>query len=186
MAEDSSYSDEGSSGSSSTTGDAATAGEEDADQGAPEEPPEAMDIPNAVVAAPTNIRAAGRGNMSGDGGRGNVHQGRGRGAAQGGGRGGHGHGRGRGRGRGEGGRPMGRSNYSQMEVFNMLESVREYLPISGLEWELAAQRHMAYHPDEERSGDQLKKNSTSLPRSRWELAIPLCHLMFANRKKFVA
>jgi hypothetical protein len=52
---------------------------------------------------------------------------------------------------------MGRSNYSQTEVFNLLESVRHYLPISGQEWDLVVQRHMAFHPDEERNGDQLKK-----------------------------
>jgi hypothetical protein len=38
----------------------------------------------------------------------------------------------------------------------MLESVREYLPISGLEWDLVVQRHAAFHPDEERNGDQMK------------------------------
>jgi hypothetical protein len=52
---------------------------------------------------------------------------------------------------------MGRSNYSQTDVFNLIESVGHYLPISGLEWDLVAQRHMAYHPDEERNSDQLKK-----------------------------
>jgi hypothetical protein len=29
---------------------------------------------------------------------------------------------------------MGRSNYSQTKVYNMLEFMREYLPIEGLEW----------------------------------------------------
>jgi hypothetical protein len=33
---------------------------------------------------------------------------------------------------------MGRSNYSPTEVEHMLKSVREYLPISGLEWDLVA------------------------------------------------
>ena len=56
MAEDSSDSDEGSRGFSSITGDAAAASKEDAGQDAPEEPPEAVDIPNAVVAAPLNVQ----------------------------------------------------------------------------------------------------------------------------------
>jgi hypothetical protein len=46
----------------------------------------------------------------------------------------------------------------------MLESVREYLPISGLEWDLVAQRHAAFHPDEERNGDQLKKKFNKLAK----------------------
>jgi hypothetical protein len=39
----------------------------------------------------------------------------------------------------------------------MLESDREYLPISGLEWDLVAQNHMIFHPDQEWTDDQLKK-----------------------------
>jgi hypothetical protein len=48
----------------------------------------------------------------------------------------------------------------------MLDAVREYLPISGLEWDLVAQRHMAYHPEEERSGDQLKKKFNKLAKTK--------------------
>ena len=48
----------------------------------------------------------------------------------------------------------------------MLDAVREYLPISGLEWDLVAQRHMAYHRDEERSGDQLKKKFNKLAKTK--------------------
>ncbi len=61
---------------------------------------------------------------------------------------------------------MGRSNYSQTEVFNMLESVCEYLPIPRLEWDLVAQCHMAFHPDEEQSVDQLKKKFTKLAKTK--------------------
>ncbi len=46
----------------------------------------------------------------------------------------------------------------------MLDSIREYLPISGMEWDLVAQRHMAFHPDKERSGDQLKKKFNKLSK----------------------
>ena len=59
---------------------------------------------------------------------------------------------------------MGRSNYTQTEIFNMIDAVRKYLPISGLEWDLVVQRHMAYHPAEERSGDQLKKKFNKLAK----------------------
>ncbi len=48
----------------------------------------------------------------------------------------------------------------------MLKSVREYLPISGLEWDLVAQRHMQFHPDQERSGDQLKKKFNKLAKTQ--------------------
>ena len=48
---------------------------------------------------------------------------------------------------------MERSNYSPMEIYNLLDGVHENLPISGMEWDLVAQCHMAYDPDEERSGD---------------------------------
>ena len=48
----------------------------------------------------------------------------------------------------------------------MLESIRAYLPISGLEWELVAQRHMQFHPDNERSGDQLKKKFNKLSKTQ--------------------
>jgi len=61
---------------------------------------------------------------------------------------------------------MGRSNYTQTEVFNLLESVRHYLPISGQEWDLVAQRHMAFHPDEGRNGDQLKKKFNKLAKMK--------------------
>lgn len=103
-------------------------------------------------------RGAGRvaGRVAGRGlGRGNVQRG-GRAAA----------GRGNRGARREGGRPMGRSNYSPTEVDHMLESIREYLPISGLEWELVAQRHMQFHPDNERSGDQLKKKFNKLAKTQ--------------------
>ena len=52
---------------------------------------------------------------------------------------------------------MGHTNYSPNEIKHMLESVREYLPISGLEWDLVVHHHTAFHPDQERTGDQLKK-----------------------------
>ena len=61
------------------------------------------------------------------------------------GRGGwRGRGRGAGSGRhraGEEGCPVGRSNYSTVEVEHMLESIRESLPISGAEWDLVADHH---------------------------------------------
>ena len=48
----------------------------------------------------------------------------------------------------------------------MLESVREYLPISGLEWDLVAQCHMRFHPNLECTGDQLKKNFNKLAKTK--------------------
>ena len=39
---------------------------------------------------------------------------------------------------GEGGHPVGRLNYSTQELEHMLESIHEYLPISGTEWDLVA------------------------------------------------
>jgi hypothetical protein len=43
------------------------------------------------------------------------------------------------------------------QKFSMLESVREYLPISCFEWDLVVQWHASFHLDKERNGDQLKK-----------------------------
>ena len=43
----------------------------------------------------------------------------------------------------------------------MLEIIHDILPISGAEWDLVASRHATYHPELERTGDQLKKSSTS-------------------------
>ena len=48
----------------------------------------------------------------------------------------------------------------------MLELVREYLPISGFEWELVAIRHTTFHPDQERMGDQLKKKFNKHSKTR--------------------
>jgi hypothetical protein len=53
-----------------------------------------------------------------------------------------------------------------MEVFNLLESVRHYHPISGQEWDLIAQRHMAFHTDEGRNRDQLKKKFNKLAKMK--------------------
>lgn len=39
------------------------------------------------------------------------------------------------------------TNYSPKEVKHVLNSAREYLPISGMEWDLVAQPHMTFHPD---------------------------------------
>jgi hypothetical protein len=61
---------------------------------------------------------------------------------------------------------MGCSNYAPTEIDHMLESVREYLPNPGLEWELVAQHHMTFHPDQERTGDQLKKKFNKLSKTR--------------------
>lgn len=47
------------------------------------------------------------------------------------------------------------------ELEHMLESVHQYPPISGFGWDLA-DCHSCFCPDLERTGDQLKKNSTSL------------------------
>jgi hypothetical protein len=95
-------------------------------------------------------------------GRASVRGGRAGGRGQSGGRAGRG---GRG-GRISTGRPIGRTNYSADEVEHMFDSIREYLPISGLEWELVAQRHMAFHPDQERTGDQLKKKFNKLAKTK--------------------
>jgi hypothetical protein len=51
----------------------------------------------------------------------------------------------------------------------------EYLPISGLEWDLVAQCHKVFHPDEERSRDQLKKKfnkPTKTKREAGDSAMP--------------
>jgi len=61
---------------------------------------------------------------------------------------------------------MGPSQYTLNEVDRMLELVREYLPISGLEWELVAQHPMTFHPGQERTGDQLKKKFNRLSKTR--------------------
>ena len=61
---------------------------------------------------------------------------------------------------------MRQSNYSPTEVEHMLESVREYLPVSGLEWGLVAQCHMRFHPDLEHTGDQLKKKLNKLTKTK--------------------
>jgi hypothetical protein len=42
--------------------------------------------------------------------------------------------------------PLGRSNYCTSEVYHMFKSIRELLPISGLEWNLVADRHATFHP----------------------------------------
>ena len=62
---------------------------------------------------------------------------------------------------GEGGCQLGRTNYSSSELDYMLEFAREILPISGAEWDLVASRHSAFHPDLERTGNQLKQNITN-------------------------
>ena len=63
---------------------------------------------------------------------------------------------------------MGQSNYSPTEVEHMIESVtvREYRPISVLEWDLVAHRHMRFHPNLERTGDQLKKKFNKLAKTK--------------------
>ena len=152
--------DDGSSGSSSSSSSGGgSSGDAPVNDDAV--PAAETGVPPAVVAS-GRVQGArrGAGNIAGrTGGRGGGRGG-GRAAGRGAGRGG----RGRGRGRGEGGRPIGRTNYSQTEIFNMLDSIREYLPISGMEWDLVAQRHMAFHPDEERTGDQLKKKFNKLSK----------------------
>jgi len=84
----------------------------------------------------------------------------------------------------EGGRPMGRLNYTPTEIDHMLESVREYLPISGLEWELVAQRHMTFHPDQERMGDQLKKKFNR--RFRMEKQREEHHMQLQMQQQFMS
>lgn len=124
----------------------------------------------AAVSVPRAVAPAGRGQSSGrsagivTGGTGGHGVGRSAGAGRGAGHGeGHG-GRERGRGRGKGGCPIGHTNYSPTEIMNMLDSIRDYLPISGLEWDPVAQCHMAFHPDKERSSDQLKKKFNKLSK----------------------
>ena len=48
----------------------------------------------------------------------------------------------------------------------MLESIREYLPISGAEWDLVANRHSSFHPELERTAEQLKKKFNKLARTK--------------------
>jgi hypothetical protein len=47
----------------------------------------------------------------------------------------------------------------------MLECAREILPISGAEWDMVATRHATFHPDLDRTGDQLKKKFNKLART---------------------
>jgi hypothetical protein len=47
----------------------------------------------------------------------------------------------------------------------MLEIIRDILPISGAEWDLVAARHATYHPELDRTGDQLKKKFNKLART---------------------
>ena len=71
---------------------------------------------------------------------------------------------------------MGRRNYSPTKVEHMLECVREYLPISGLEWDLVAQRHMRFCSDLEHTGDQFKKKFNKLTKTKMgtgDLTMPL-------------
>jgi hypothetical protein len=55
-----------------------------------------------------------------------------------------------------------RANYSVTE----LESIREHLPISGVEWDLVVENHSRIHPDLERTGDQLNKKINKLARTK--------------------
>jgi hypothetical protein len=48
----------------------------------------------------------------------------------------------------------------------MLESIREYLPISGAEWDLVANRHSSFHPELERTAEQLKKKFNKLSQTK--------------------
>ena len=57
---------------------------------------------------------------------------------------------------------MGRANYSVTELEHMLESIQKHLPISGEKWDLVAERHSRFHPDLERTMDQLKKKINML------------------------
>ena len=100
--------------------------------------------------------------VGGRGGPGCEGHGRGRGR----GHDGHGHGGGSGRFRqGEGGRQVGRSNYANSELLQMLEFAHDILPISGAEWDLVASCHAAFHPELDRMGDQLKKKINKLCRT---------------------
>jgi len=111
------------------------------------------DVPVPAVAAAAAVGGRGRGRGS---------RGRGRGA-----QGGRVRGGGSGRFRqGEGGRQLGRTNYSSSELDHMLEFARELLPISGAEWDLVASRHSVFHPELERTGDQLKKKFNKLARTQ--------------------
>jgi len=70
-----------------------------------------------------------------------------------------------------------KANHSQTEVDNMLESLRECLPIFGLEWELMAQCHVIFHPDQECNDDQLKKKFNSSQRQKCGQEILTCLMM---------
>lgn len=48
----------------------------------------------------------------------------------------------------------------------MLESVSEFLLISGLDWDLVAKHHMQFHPDQDRTGDQLKNKFNKLEKTQ--------------------
>ena len=48
----------------------------------------------------------------------------------------------------------------------MLESTREYLPISGAGWDLVANRHSSFHPELERTAEQLKKKFNKLSQTK--------------------
>jgi len=83
---------------------------------------------------------------------------------------------------GEGGRPVGSSNYSTKEVEHMLESIREYLPISGSEWDLVADRHSRFHPELERTADQLKKKFNKLARTKVPTGDPIIPFVIREAK----
>ena len=57
---------------------------------------------------------------------------------------------------------------------HLLEGVREFLPISGQEWDLVANRHSAYHPELDRTADHLKKKFNELARRTIPTGDPNC------------
>ncbi|KAL3799247.1 hypothetical protein HJC23_012972 [Cyclotella cryptica] len=58
------------------------------------------------------------------------------------------------------------AGWAAEELEHVLESISEYLPISGAEWDLVADRHSQFCPELERTGDQLKETFNKLSRMK--------------------
>ena len=64
----------------------------------------------------------------------------------------------------------------------MLEFIREYLPISGAEWDLVTKHHSTFHPECERTADQLKKKFNKMARTKVPMVEPNIPLSFQDAK----
>jgi hypothetical protein len=68
------------------------------------------------------------------------------------------------------------------ELEHMLESIYEYLLISGTEWDLGADCHSRFHQELEMTSDQLKKKINKLLRTKvYQLGIPAFLSLFKSK-----